>query len=316
MEQTIHFPSARHLAQLFCGKESKLRELEKALKLQVATREGWLTLNGTKAAVANGEAFFSILNAAHKQGAKIGEADFDAILAGVAAGEADRWAALFSQSPVLSLKRCTVMPKTLGQRSYLELIRENAVVFGIGPAGTGKTFLAVAAALQALMEGKVQRIVLTRPAVEAGEALGYLPGDLKEKILPYLIPLYDALHMMLGQAETAKLMEKNIIEVAPLAYMRGRTLAEAFVILDEAQNTTGEQMMMFLTRLGENSRMVITGDITQVDLPRSKTSGLREAMAVLQGVPGIGMFHFAAADVVRHPLVARIIQAYARARGE
>ncbi|MDR2981812.1 MAG: PhoH family protein [Puniceicoccales bacterium] len=314
MEHTLHFPSAKHLSQLYCGNTTKLHEAEKALKLKLITREGWLNMSGTKGAIAKGEQFFSIIDKAHKQGAKVGEADFDAILAGVVAGDAGRWELLFDKPMVLPLKRCTVVPKTVNQRTYLESILANPIVFGIGPAGTGKTFLAMASAILALMEHRVQRIVLTRPAVEAGEALGYLPGDLKEKILPYLIPLYDALYTMLGRDETNKLMEKNIIEIAPLAYMRGRTLADAFIVLDEAQNTTSEQMMMFLTRLGENSRMVITGDITQVDLPRSKRSGLREAMDVLHKVPGVEIFQFGAEDVVRHPLVARIIKAYEKYR--
>ncbi len=185
-------------------------------------------------------------------------------------------------------------------------------MFGIGPAGTGKTYLAMAAAVSALLNHEVERIVLTRPAVEAGEALGFLPGDLREKILPYLRPLYDALHDMLDPEEVVKLTEKGIIEIAPLAYMRGRTLSRSFVVLDEAQNTTPEQMMMFLTRLGEDSRMVVTGDVTQIDLPRSKLSGLLEVRQILKDVPGIAFHAFTGDDVVRHPLVQRIIEAYDR----
>jgi phosphate starvation-inducible PhoH-like protein len=188
------------------------------------------------------------------------------------------------------------------------------IVFGIGPAGTGKTYLAMAAAVSALLKGEVERIILTRPAVEAGETLGFLPGDLREKILPYLRPLYDALHDMLDAEDTARLTEKGIIEIAPLAYMRGRTLSHAFIVLDEAQNTTPEQMMMFLTRLGEDSRMVVTGDITQIDLPRAKQSGLLEVRRILADIPGIDFHTFSAADVVRHPLVAQIIEAYERDR--
>ncbi len=314
MEHVIHFPNAKHLAGLYCSNEEKLHEAERALKLKILVRDGRLTLTGTKAATEKGTAFFSILDKAHAQGAKVNESDFDAMLAGVAGGDAGRWEKLFDKPLVLPLKRCSVVPKTLGQREYLEKIEKNPVCIGVGPAGTGKTYLAMAAAIHALMTHRVQRIVLTRPAVEAGEALGYLPGDLKEKILPYLIPLYDALHTMIGREETAKLTEKNIIEIAPLAYMRGRTLSDAFIVLDEAQNTTCEQMMMFLTRLGENSRMVVTGDITQIDLPRSKRSGLREAIDVLDGVPGVEIFKFGAGDVVRHPLVARIIRAYEKHR--
>ena len=184
------------------------------------------------------------------------------------------------------------------------------IVYGIGPAGTGKTYLAMAAAVSALLRHEVERIILPRPAVEAGETLGFLPGDLREKILPYLRPLYDALGDMLDPEETARLTEKGIIEIAPLAYMRGRTLSRSFVVLDEAQNTTPEQMMMFLTRLGEDSRMVVTGDITQIDLPRAKSSGLLEVRHILADVPGIDFHTFSGADVVRHPLVARIIAAY------
>ena len=202
------------------------------------------------------------------------------------------------------------MPKTLGQKLYLQSILKNPVVFGIGPAGTGKTYLAMAAAVSALLKNEVQRIILTRPAVEAGEALGFLPGDLEEKILPYLRPLYDALGDMLDPADVTRLTEKGVIEIAPLAYMRGRTLSNAFIVLDEAQNTTPEQMMMFLTRLGEESRMVVTGDITQIDLPRSKQSGLLEVRRILQNIPGIEFHTFSGSDVVRHPLVLKIIEAY------
>jgi phosphate starvation-inducible PhoH-like protein len=213
-----------------------------------------------------------------------------------------------------------VTPRTAGQRAYVDQLRRHDVVFGVGPAGTGKTYLAVAMAAAALLRGDVKRIVLTRPAVEAGEKLGFLPGDLAEKIDPYLRPLYDALFDVLGAERTARLLERQVIEVAPLAFMRGRTLAEAYVILDEAQNTTIEQMKMFLTRLGERSRMVVTGDPSQVDLPRGAPSGLADALRVLDGVPTVAVARFTAADVVRHPLVADIIGAYerddARQRGE
>jgi phosphate starvation-inducible PhoH-like protein len=188
------------------------------------------------------------------------------------------------------------------------------IVFGIGPAGTGKTYLAMAAAVSALLKNQVERIILTRPAVEAGEALGFLPGDLREKILPYLRPLYDALHDMMDPEDVARLTEKGVIEIAPLAYMRGRTLSHAFIVLDEAQNTTPEQMMMFLTRLGEESRMVVTGDVTQIDLPRSKQSGLLEVRNILRDIPGIEFHAFSGSDVVRHPLVQNIIDAYDRYR--
>lgn len=203
-----------------------------------------------------------------------------------------------------------IYPKTLGQKSYYYALKNNDVVFGIGPAGTGKTYLAVVFAVAALKNNEVKKIILTRPAVEAGENLGFLPGDLKEKVDPYLRPLYDALYDMLGVEQTEKLMEKGVIEIAPLAYMRGRTLEDAYVILDEAQNTTDNQMKMFLTRLGFRSKMIVTGDISQIDLPRNTTSGLIRALDILEGVKGISFIRLSAMDVVRHPVVQRIIERY------
>lgn len=203
-----------------------------------------------------------------------------------------------------------IYPKTLGQKSYYYALKNNDVVFGIGPAGTGKTYLAVVFAVAALKNNEVKKIILTRPAVKAGENLGFLPGDLKEKVDPYLRPLYDALYDMLGVEQTEKLMEKGVIEIAPLAYMRGRTLEDAYVILDEAQNTTDNQMKMFLTRLGFRSKMIVTGDISQIDLPRNTTSGLIRALDILEGVKGISFIHLSAMDVVRHPVVQRIIERY------
>lgn len=203
-----------------------------------------------------------------------------------------------------------IYPKTLGQKSYYYALKNNDVVFGIGPAGTGKTYLAVVFAVAALKNNEVKKIILTRPAVEAGENLGFLPGDLKEKVDPYLRPLYDALYDMLGVEQTEKLMEKGVIEIAPLAYMRGRTLEDAYVILDEAQNTTDNQMKMFLTRLGFRSKMIVTGDISQIDLPRNTTSGLIRALDILEGVKEISFIHLSAMDVVRHPVVQRIIERY------
>ena len=203
-----------------------------------------------------------------------------------------------------------IYPKTLGQKSYYYALKNNDAVFGIGPAGTGKTYLAVVFAVAALKNNEVKKIILTRPAVEAGENLGFLPGDLKEKVDPYLRPLYDALYDMLGVEQTEKLMEKGVIEIAPLAYMRGRTLEDAYVILDEAQNTTDNQMKMFLTRLGFRSKMIVTGDISQIDLPRNTTSGLIRALDILEGVKGISFIHLSAMDVVRHPVVQRIIERY------
>jgi phosphate starvation-inducible PhoH-like protein len=218
--------------------------------------------------------------------------------------------AVFAEAIPVPSRKKWIAPKSIGQKRYVEAIRNHDMVFAIGPAGTGKSFLAVAMAVSALMKREVARIVLTRPAVEAGERLGFLPGDLYEKVHPYLRPLYDALYDMLEAEKVASLMEKGAIEVAPLAYMRGRTLNDSFIILDEAQNSTAEQMKMFLTRLGFNSKMVVTGDVTQVDLPASRGSGLIEVQTVLKGVPGIAFVYFDDQDVVRHQLVSAIIRAY------
>jgi phosphate starvation-inducible PhoH-like protein len=216
---------------------------------------------------------------------------------------------VFSEGVAVSRGKI-VRAKTLNQKHYLDAIRRNTVVFSVGPAGTGKTYLAMAVAVEALTSGAVSRIILTRPAVEAGERLGFLPGDLAAKVDPYLRPLYDALYEMLGPEETQRLLERGTIEIAPLAYMRGRTLNDAFVVLDEAQNTSPEQMKMFLTRLGFNSKMIITGDITQVDLPTGRGSGLRQARSVLRGIPGVAFVELTAEDVVRHRIVASIVEAY------
>jgi len=217
---------------------------------------------------------------------------------------------IFLDKVFVTAKKKVVSPKSYNQKNYIEAIRENDIVFGIGPAGTGKTYLAVAMAVSALAAGQVRTIILTRPAVEAGEKLGFLPGDMAQKVNPYLRPLYDALHDMLGKEKAAELLERETIEIAPLAFMRGRTLSNAFVILDEAQNSTPEQMKMFLTRLGFDSKAVITGDITQIDLPQSQHSGLLHAAKVLKNIAGIRFCRFADSDVVRHPLVAKIIRAY------
>ncbi|MFW6323428.1 MAG: PhoH family protein [Desulfovibrionales bacterium] len=219
---------------------------------------------------------------------------------------------VFLSSVTIVSKKKTVTPKTLGQRDYVESIDENDLVFGIGPAGTGKTYLAVAMAVSYLLQKKIKRLILTRPAVEAGEKLGFLPGDMIEKVNPYLRPLYDALHDMLDFRRVQEMIETGVIEVAPLAFMRGRTLNNAFIILDEAQNTTSEQMKMFLTRMGFGSKAVVTGDITQIDLPERFQSGLIQSGRILQGIKGIGFLYFTETDVIRHPLVGRIVQAYDR----
>jgi len=312
--KTLRYPNARHLNQLYCGSEDNLTRVESALAVRLVSRDDWLKIEGDAAAVARAEEFFTLLNAGRTQGLAMRTPDFLRLLGLYTKDAGASLRALFTEPLVIATQRKSVVPKTIGQKLYLQAIQKNPIVFGIGPAGTGKTYLAMAAAISALLKNQVQRIVLTRPAVEAGEALGFLPGDLREKILPYLRPLYDALHDMLDAEDVATLSEKGVIEIAPLAYMRGRTLANAYIILDEAQNTSHEQMMMFLTRLGDDSRMIVTGDITQIDLPRNKQSGLVQAPRILRNIPGIEFHHFTASDVVRHPLVQKIIDAYESAK--
>ena len=222
----------------------------------------------------------------------------------------NKFVALYEEEIIKDSYGKTIRVKTLGQKVYVDSVKNHDIVFGIGPAGTGKTFLAVTLAIKALKRGQIKRVILTRPAVEAGESLGFLPGDLKEKVDPYLRPVYDALYQVLGREQTTRLMEREIIEIAPLAYMRGRTLEDAFVILDEAQNTTIMQMKMFLTRLGFNSKMIVNGDISQIDLPKNVKSGLIDASEKLKGIRQIDFVHFSSKDVVRHPVVAEIINAY------
>ena len=271
--KTLHYQNPRHLHQLYCGREDNLLAVETAFNVKLATREDWLKVDGADADIARVEGFFTFLNEGRQQGLALRNSDFTQLLDGFVRGDGAQMRSLLSEPLVIATNRRSIVPKTIGQKLYLQSIQKNSIVFGIGPAGTGKTYLAVAAAISAVLKNQVQRVVLTRPAVEAGEALGFLPGDLREKILPYLRPLYDAMNDMLDAEDVARLVEKGVIEIAPLAYMRGRTLSDAFIILDEAQNTTPEQMMMFLTRLGDESRMVVTGDITQIDLPRSEAVG-------------------------------------------
>lgn len=308
--KTLQFPNPRHLNQLYAGREENLAKAEKAFAVTLVSREAWLKVEGPADALKLTESAFDFLEKVRAQGMSIRTPDFERIIESFARGEGDQLQELVTNPLVVPTNRKTIVPKTLGQKLYLQSILRHSIVFGIGPAGTGKTYLAIAAGVRALLNNEVQKIILTRPAVEAGEALGFLPGDLREKILPYLRPLYDALNDMLEPVDIERLSEKGLIEIAPLAYMRGRTLSNAFIILDEAQNTTPEQMMMFLTRLGEESRMVVTGDITQVDLPRSKQSGLIEVRRILDHVEGIDFHTFSGADVVRHPLVQKIIEAY------
>lgn len=308
--ETISLESSREAHLLYLGKNELLERVESSLKVSIVTRDNWIKVEGAQENVDLALQFFNLLIQGKKQGLNIRKFEFLDILQTVQEGRSAEYEELFSNPLVVKVRRKTVVPKNLSQKNYLNFLLKNEVVFGIGPAGTGKTYLAIAVGLQALLNGEVEKIILTRPAVEAGEALGFLPGDLQEKILPYLRPLYDAMEDMVGKEDTAKMMDRGLIEVAPLAYMRGRTLSRAMVILDEAQNATTEQMMMFLTRLGAGSKMVITGDITQVDLPRSKKSGLKVASHVLAKVEGIKLFYFHESDVVRHPLVKRIIEAY------
>jgi len=312
--KTLHFPSPRHLSQLYAERPENLAQAERILGVKLVTREDWLKIEAPSTPLAVAAEFFDFLHAARAQGMSIRTPDFIRLAEAFARGDGLPLRALLDEPLVIATDRRSIVPKTLGQKLYLQALLKHPIVFAIGPAGTGKTYLAIAAAVSALLRNEVKRIILTRPAVEAGEALGFLPGDLREKILPYLRPLYDALNDMLDAEEVARLTEKGVIEIAPLAYMRGRTLSQAFIVLDEAQNTTPEQMMMFLTRLGEDARMVITGDVTQIDLPRSKQSGLLEAREVLREVPGIDFHLFSSSDVVRHPLVQRIIDAYDRKR--
>jgi phosphate starvation-inducible PhoH-like protein len=246
-----------------------------------------------------------------QEGQALSQVDVQTALSALDSGRTEEHQDLGRQVLARSQSGKLLRPRTLRQKTYVDAMERHDLTLALGPAGTGKTFLATVLAVRMLTERKVERLILTRPAVEAGERLGFLPGDLQQKVDPYLRPLYDALHSLLGQERTAALIEKNVIEVAPLAYMRGRTLADAFVILDEAQNTTTTQMRMVLTRLGENSRMVVTGDPTQVDLPAGVTSGLSEAAEVLEGVEGVAICRLTAADVVRHPLVQRLVTAYA-----
>lgn len=308
--KTLHFPSARHLAFLYCNNDNNLRYAEKILNAKLVARDDWLEIEGSEKEIKDIESLFELLELGRSQGLNIKNADFEHITKAVLNHEDEDIRKTFQSPQIIKFKNKSIIPKTINQKRYLQYIDKNEIVLSIGPAGTGKTYLAVAAALNALLKNEVDKIILTRPAVEAGEALGFLPGDLTEKILPYLRPLYDAMYEMIGVAETTILLEKKIIEIAPLAYMRGRTLSNSYIILDEAQNTTHEQMMMCLTRLGDRSRMIITGDITQVDLPKSKTSGLKEAIQALADIEGIKIFYFENKDVVRHPLVQKIIEAY------
>jgi phosphate starvation-inducible PhoH-like protein len=314
--ETLHFENARIAQQLYNNDPRNLQALEAQLGVKATSREGWIRLEGEAAAIEHAKHLFLLLENSLKAGTPVRSREFSHALGIVQHEGVSTLKDILTDRILTSEKKPGVTAKTVGQKKYLDAIRRHDVTFGVGPAGTGKTYLAVAMALAALREGKVSRIILTRPAVEAGEALGFLPGDLYEKIKPYLRPLHDALQDMLPAEEVQKQTERGVIEIAPLAYMRGRTLNHAFVILDEAQNSTTEQMFMFLTRLGINSKAVITGDETQIDLPMHKQSGLLEAHRALRHIEGIAIIEFTKRDVVRHPLVQRIIAAYEEHRSQ
>jgi phosphate starvation-inducible PhoH-like protein len=313
--ETLHFENARAAQQLYNNDPRNLQAVQDQLDVKATSREGWIKLEGEAEAIERAKQLFLLLDNSLKAGTPVKSREFAHALSIIKNEGASALKDIMSDRIQTSDKKPSVTAKTIGQKRYVDAIRRHDVTFGVGPAGTGKTYLAVAMALAALREGRVSRIILTRPAVEAGEALGFLPGDLYEKIMPYLRPLHDALHDMLPPEEIQKHTERGVIEIAPLAYMRGRTLNHAFIILDEAQNSTTEQMFMFLTRLGASSRAVVTGDETQVDLPSHRQSGLIEAHRALRHIDGIAIVEFSKRDVVRHPLVQRIIAAYEEHRG-
>ncbi|MGA7614331.1 MAG: PhoH family protein [Thermoanaerobaculia bacterium] len=298
------------VTNLFGVHDENLRLIEDAFRVKISARGNELFIQGDPESAALAERLLSDIQSLIERGYPISRVD---VATGARVLREDPNLSIvdfFTDETLQSSLRRIVTPRNLAQKLYLQAMQQNDMIFSIGPAGTGKTFLAVAAAASALADRSIKRIVLCRPAVEAGEKLGFLPGDLAEKVNPYLRPLYDSLYDLIGFEKVAKMMERSVIEVAPLAFMRGRTLSEAFVILDEAQNTTTEQMKMFLTRMGFGSKVVVTGDVTQVDLPEGKKSGLREASEILRGIEGIRFFNFTERDVVRHPLVGRIVNAY------
>ena len=302
--------------QVFFGRgDEHARLVEDTLRVRLFLRDGMLTISGKDEHVALAEQVVGEIVRLVRQGREVGSHEVRLAIRHFSQNAGSGFRDVQAETIEVSPKKRAVRPKSAGQARYVQAIRKDDIVFGIGPAGTGKTYLAMAMAVSSLLRKQVSRIILARPAVEAGEKLGYLPGTLTEKINPYLRPLYDALYDMLEAERAARLMEQGTIEIAPLAFMRGRTLNESFVILDEAQNTTSEQMKMFLTRLGFGSRAVITGDITQVDLPAGRVSGLIEVRAVLKDIPGIQFIYFSEEDVVRHELVQRIVRAYEAYQG-
>lgn len=310
MEQRISIERLEQAVNIFGSFDENIRLLEQEFSVSVVNREGELRVTGEAEDTMLACKAIQALLTLSSRGEAIGEQNVRYVIGLVRSGREAQITELTGDVLCISAKGRPVKPKTIGQKEYIGSVLKNTVTIGVGPAGTGKTYLAVAAAVQAFRDKQVNRIILTRPAVEAGERLGFLPGDLQSKVDPYLRPLYDALFDMLGAETYQKYLERGNIEVAPLAYMRGRTLDDSFIILDEAQNTSREQMKMFLTRLGFGSKIVITGDTTQIDLPDGKPSGLKEAMRVLRNVEGIGICELTNADVVRHVMVQRIVKAY------
>lgn len=309
-EQVLSIDRMENAVSLFGSFDENIRLIESEFSVTVLNRGSDLKISGEAENVAKATTAIERLLALINKGEALSNQNVRYVISLVKDGEEDKLMSLSGDCVCITSKGKPVKPKTLGQKKYVEAIRKNTIVLGAGPAGTGKTYLAVAMAVTAFRAKEVNRIILTRPAVEAGEKLGFLPGDLQQKVDPYLRPLYDALFDMLGAEAFARYQERGSIEVAPLAYMRGRTLDDSFIILDEAQNTTREQMKMFLTRLGFNSKMVVTGDVTQIDLPDGKRSGLTDAMRILRNVPDISINMFTEKDVVRHKLVQDIIKAY------
>ncbi len=309
-EATIHFTNAREARDIAGSPVEILKRIESAFGVRLTARDTWLRILGPEEAVTQTSRFFELLRHARDQGVILREHGIIYTMQQVLAGREQDLNTLYQARIEVANGKPPIFPRTFGHRLYVDSIRRNDVTFGIGPAGTGKTYLAMAMAVSTLMKDEVSRIILTRPAIEAGEALGFLPGDIQQKVLPYLRPLYDALHDMMPAEDIERNIERGVIEVAPLAYMRGRTLNHSFIILDEAQNTTPEQMLMFLTRLGFDSKCVITGDLSQIDLPPHKASGLTEARRTLADVEGIALIEMGDHDVVRHALVQQIIKAY------
>ncbi|WP_285768955.1 PhoH family protein [Peribacillus sp. SI8-4] len=310
----LEIESPNEAIALLGNGDSNVKVLEEELGISVITRGEAVSVAGAIDRITMGQEILKALLTVIRKGIAISSRDVLYAIEMARKGTLEYFGELYDEEIAKTAKGKSIKVKTIGQRHYIQAIKKHDLVFGIGPAGTGKTYLAVVMAINALKNGQVKRIILTRPAVEAGESLGFLPGDLKEKVDPYLRPLYDALHDLLGMEQTQRMIERGTIEIAPLAYMRGRTLEDAFVILDEAQNTTEAQMKMFLTRLGFGSKMVITGDRTQIDLPKGMKSGLVRSEEILKNVKGLSFVYFEQSDVVRHPLVAKIITAYEQAK--